>query len=250
MLRIWGPDQLSIDQASKAFLMEASSYSAPETGKAAKPPAPDLSGFTKAQRHSRLVARLRYILPIFVVVAIGTFLYASGAFAPSRKLETRKFSAEVESIQLDKDSVIMMNPRLVTKGKTQGNYELTARTATRRISDPNRFILVGVNARMKKKSGGWSILRADHGIYDKKTDMLNLKTNVEMRSDNGQIARMDTARMNVKQGTLVTDSPVVVDMPNGVIRANGMTIRERGKIFRFEKRAHMKLNLNRKGQEK
>jgi len=236
------------DHANKALLMQTSSYSALEPGGKIK--VPDSSGFQKAQHHSRLVARLRFILPIFVVIAIGTFLYASGAFAPSRKLETKKFSAEVESIQLDKDSVVMMNPRLVTKGKTEGNYELTAETATRRIDNPNRFLLVNVNARMKKKSGGWSKLRADHGIYDKKTDMLDLKSNVEMRSDKGRVARMETAKLNVKKGTLVTNSPVVVNMPNGVIRANGMEIRERGKVFRFEKRAYMKLNLDKKGQEK
>jgi lipopolysaccharide export system protein LptC len=155
----------------------------------------------------------------------------------------------VESVQLDRDSVIMLKPRLVTKGKTQGNYELTAESATRRINNPNRFLLVNVDARMKKKSGGWSKLRADKGIYDKKTDMLDLKSNVEMRSDNGHIARMDKARLNVKKGTLVTKSPVVVNMPNGVIRANGMEIRENGKVFRFEKRAHMKLNLNKKGRK-
>ncbi len=229
--------------------MQISSYSAPEPGKGGHGHAPDIAKFQKAQNHSRMVAKLRYILPVLVVIAIGTFLYASGAFSPSRKLETRKFTAEVESIQLDKDSVIMMNPRLVTKGKTQGNYELTAESATRRIKNPNHFLLVNVNARMKKKSGGWSKLRADNGIYDKKTDMLDLKNNVEMRSDNGHVVRMDKARLNVKKGTLVTDSPVVVNMPNGVIRARGMEIRERGKVFRFKKRAHMKLNLSKKGQK-
>ncbi len=230
--------------------MQISSYSAPRSGKNANINPPDILGFQKAQHHSRIIRKLKYILPVIVVLVIGTFLYASGAFSPSRKLQTDKFSAEVESIQLNKDSVIMQNPRLVTKGKSEGNYELTADTATRRIDNPSRFLLVNVKATLNKKSGGWSKLRAEHGVYDKNTDILDLKTNVEMRSDNGQVARMDTAKLDVKKGDLVTRSPVVVTMPNGIIRASRMEILQRGKVFRFENRVHMKLNLNKEGQKK
>ncbi len=224
------------------------SYAAPEANNPAQYSIPVSREFENARRHSRIVLALKFVLPVCVIVLIGGFLYASGAFSPSLKLETKKYSAEVQSIQLDQNSVKMMNPKIVTQSDETGAYELRARSATRRIDNPDIFKLDMVDATMTRRSGGWAKMQADKGTYNKKSDTLDLAMNIKISSDRGFTAYMDKARMDVKSGDLVTDRKVLVDMPNGTIRANRMKILNRGTLFRFEKRAHMKLILKQKGQ--
>lgn len=213
-------------------------------------PAIDHASFDRAAKTGRLIASLKYILPVIALFLIGVFLYLSGAFSPSHKIETDKYLAEIDNIQLKKDSAKLHNLKLVGSNNKNGNYELTAGTATRKIKQPGRYYLEKINAVMNKANGGWAKIKADNGIYDKKKDLLKLRDRVEVRSDKGYVARMAAARVNVNEGHLVSESSVVVDMPNGKVWAGHMEVINRGSIFRFTERPKMRIDMSNGGKQK
>lgn len=209
----------------------------------------DHDSFAKAARTGRLIKGLKYVLPVIALCLFGLFLYLSGAFTPPRKIETDKYLAEIDNIQLKKDSAKLHNLKLVGRNSKDGNYELTAGTATRKINEPDRYYLEQVDAVMNKTSGGWAKIQARTGVYDKKTDLLKLKDKVEIKSDKGYVARMAAARVKVSDGYLVSEAPVVVDLPDGKVRAGHMEVRDRGKVFRFTERPKMVINMSQGGKK-
>ena len=212
-------------------------------------PAVDHHSFARAERSGRMVTWLKYILPVIALCLIGLFLYLSGFFSSPVKLETDKYLAEVDNIQLKKDSAKLNNLKLIGRNNKDGNYELTAGTATRKIDQPGRYFLEKIEAVMNKKNGGWAKIRANQGVYDKKTDLLKLRDRVVIQSDKGYVARMAAARVNVNEGHLQSESPVQVDMPNGKVRAGHMEVIDRGQIFRFSERPKMVINMSNGGKQ-
>lgn len=210
----------------------------------------DHDSFAKAEKSGRLIASLKYILPVIALGLIGVFLFLSGVFAPSLKLETDKYLAEIDNIQLKKDSAKLHNLKLVGRNSKDGSYELTAGTAIRKIEQPGRYFLEQIDAVMNKKGGGWARIKADKGVYDKKTDILKLRDQVEIRSDRGHIARMAAARVNVNDGRLISEAPVDVDIPNGNVKAGQMEVLDRGRVFRFSERPRMVINMSDGGKKK
>ena len=209
----------------------------------------DHDSFAKAARSGRLIKGLKYVLPVIALCLFGLFLYLSGAFTPPRKIETDKYLAEIENIQLKKDSTKLHSLKLVGKDDNDGNYELTAGTATLKNNEAGRYYLEQVDATMNKSNGGWAKIQANTGVYDKKTDLLKLKDKVEIKSDKGYVARMAAASVKVREGYLVSEAPVVVDLPNGEVRAGHMEVRNRGKIFKFTERPKMVINMSKGGKK-
>ena len=213
-------------------------------------PSIDHRSFAKAEKTGRMIASLKYILPILMVILIGVFLFLTGVFSPSRKFETDKYLAEVDNIQLKKDSAMIQNLKLVGKSSKGGNYELTAGSATRKIDEPGRYFLEEIHAVLNKANGGWAKVKADKGVYDKANDILKLRDKVEIHSDSGYIARMASAWVNVDDGRLVSEVPVTVEHSSGNIKAGSMEVLERGKVFRFSKRPKMVINMSDGGKKK
>lgn len=210
-------------------------------------PAVNHGSFAEAEKTRHIIKALKYILPVIAFFLVGVFLYLSGVFGPVHKIETDKYLAEIDNIQLKKDSAQLNNLKLVVRNNNDGNYELTAATATRKNNEPGRYFLERVDAIMKKRNGGWAKIRGNKGIYDKKTDILKLRDRVEIRSDKGYVARMAAARVNVNLGHLVSEAPVDVDLPNGNVKAGFMEVLDRGRIIRFRERPKMVLNMSNGG---
>lgn len=204
----------------------------------------DHESFARAEKSGQLISGLKYVLPVVALILIAVFLYLSGAFAPSHKIENDKFLAEIDNIQLKKDSAKMHNLKLVGRGAEDGNYELTAGTATRKISEPHRYYLDIVDAVMKKSDGSWTKIRAKTGVYDKKADVLKLRRNVEIESKKGYVARMEAARVLVEKGELISEAPVEVTLPDGNVTAKHMEVIDRGRVFRFRGRPKMVMNMS------
>jgi lipopolysaccharide export system protein LptC len=57
-------------------------------------------------------------------------------------------------------------------------------------------------------------------------------------TDSGLEARLKSATIDFKAGTVVSREPVVVTLTNGSVDAQGLEIAERGKVLTFTGRVH------------
>ena len=81
--------------------------------------------------------------------------------------------------------------------------------------------------------GGIARLEAKNGTLDTQHERMTLRDDVRVWTENGQEAKLRSASVNFKAGTVVSKEPVVVTLPNGVINAAGVEVTENGKVLRF-----------------
>lgn len=181
----------------------------------------------RARRHSRLVRRLRRVLPALAVTLVVATVVANGrgllAYGP----------VSVGRISVENGVLMMENPRL--SGYSQGDktYELSAVSATQEISVPNVVRLRGVEARITEEDGRWTAVNARAGLFHSGNETLRLEDDVRVRTDQGYEMRLESADIAFKSGSVVTDRPVEVDMLNGLLRARRMRIENRGERIVF-----------------
>ena len=68
-----------------------------------------------------------------------------------------------------------------------------------------------------------------------KGDKIVLRDQIVVTSGQGYSARLREAAVDMKQGNVVSDLPVEVTLPNGLLLSNGMEIAESGAVIRFNR---------------
>ncbi|MCA0400081.1 MAG: LPS export ABC transporter periplasmic protein LptC [Proteobacteria bacterium] len=202
----------------------------------------DNPAFRAAQRHSRRVRIYRRAIPVLSLAAV--------AF-----LVMRSFSgfwggveAQVEAVGISGTKVVMEKPRLSGFKRDGRSYELTATSALQDLKTPNTVSLDTLNARMQTGNDGWADLAGAKGVYDSKIERLEVDGGVNVRTDGGLNATLKDARIEFKAGTITTDKPVEVTMPQGNVGAQRMELLDNGKRLVFEGRVRsVFVNPNAKG---
>jgi lipopolysaccharide export system protein LptC len=77
-------------------------------------------------------------------------------------------------------------------------------------------------------------MHARTGLFDTKTQLLDLTDDIFLQSTTGYEARLTQATVDMGAGTLSSDQPVAVKLPNGTLDANRLRITENGALVRFE----------------
>jgi lipopolysaccharide export system protein LptC len=75
---------------------------------------------------------------------------------------------------------------------------------------------------------------AQSGLYNSKTELLTLSTNIVVTSTNGYEALLSEAVLDVRAGKIVSEKPVVVKTSTLNINANRMEVTDGGDLMRFE----------------
>jgi lipopolysaccharide export system protein LptC len=101
---------------------------------------------------------------------------------------------------------------------------------------PSVIELIELQARMEQERNSFARLTANWGRYDQTADKLDLKGTVRVRTDTGYEADMQSAQVQMKLGTVVTNEPVDVRSRTGTISAERMEIMDSGKKIVFEGR--------------
>ena len=180
-----------------------------------------------ARRHSRLVRRLRHVLPALAGVLIIAMVLANGewllAYGP----------VSVGRISVENGVLKMENPRLSGYSQDNKTYELSAVSAMQDISVPDIVRLRGVTARITEEDGRWTSVDARAGLFHSGKETLRLEDDIRVRTDQGYEMRLDSADIAFKSGSVVSNQPVEVDMLNGLLRARRMRIENRGERIVF-----------------
>jgi lipopolysaccharide export system protein LptC len=182
----------------------------------------------------RAVRRARfapYISVGFAVLAIGVLvLFAHQAeFFSQLPLPPPKPRAAMPA-----ERVTVSQSTITGFDKDERPFSVTAQSAVQDKDAPSRVYLKTVSGESQKSNGEILKMRANSGLYDSDAKDLSLSGEVVISSEGRFIARMDTARVDVREKRLVSYSPVIVDLSGGsTIEAKALQITNDGHDILF-----------------
>jgi lipopolysaccharide export system protein LptC len=194
--------------------------------------------FRSAARHSRLVRFLRFTIPAAIVM-IAAYLLFKTFFNP--KLITN-FPIDPGKITLSGTKIVMELPRLTGFTTDSRPYEMTARAAAQDLTRPDILELKDIDGRVEMQDGQHITIKSINGVYDTRGELLKLNDHITLTSSSGYEGRLSEATVNVTRGSVVSDSPVEVKLPNGMLNANRLQVMENGAVIVFSGGVEMKLN--------
>lgn len=187
--------------------------------------------FARAKRHSARVRLLRKAVPAVVVVALAVIVVAS-VFNPFRILG--KLPIDIAGLAVQGTKITMESPHLSGFTSDQRPYELWAKSATQDVSDPNSVELHELRAKVQMEDKTGVTMDARNGLFDSKTQLLDLKDDIFLQSTTGYEARLTQASVDLGAGTVSSDEPVAVKLLNGTLDAKTLRITEGGALVKFD----------------
>ncbi len=181
--------------------------------------------FRFAERHSRHVRILRVAIPIgvalcLVVIVIATF------FNPLQILY--RLPNDLGTLVVSGTKITMESPKLAGVTRDSRAYELTAKAAAQDISKPDLVELKEIRAKLDMQDKSVMQMSAAGGVYNSKSEMLNLGPNILLSSSTGYEGRLSEAVVDIRKGNIVSKKPVEVKMLKGNLNANSLEVLEPG----------------------
>ena len=187
--------------------------------------------FKRARRHSRRVRFLRIALPSGLLLAVVAALLVS-RLDPLRMLT--KLPVDIGSLVISGTKITMQQPRIAGFTRDSRAYELTAKAAAQDVTKPETIELHGLYGTSEMSDRTVLTLTADNGIYDSKTEMLTLHKDVVFKSTAGLTVLLSDAVIDTRGGGIVSEKPVEVRFPQGIVNASRMEVVNSGEVIRFE----------------
>ncbi|MBN9584188.1 MAG: LPS export ABC transporter periplasmic protein LptC [Afipia sp. 62-7] len=187
--------------------------------------------FARAKRHSRRVRQLRLAVPLLVAASLLTIVGVS-LFNPFRLLSA--LPIDIGKLGVSGTRITMDSPHLAGFTPDQRPYELWAQSAVQDVTRPNNVELHELRAKVQMEDKTNLSMDARTGLFDTKTQILDLKENIFLQSSTGYEARLTQAAVDMAAGTVSSDEPVAVKLLNGTLDANALRITENGALVRFE----------------
>src|SRR3954470_3292996 len=185
-----------------------------------------------ARRHSLLVRFMRIGLPLGVIIGL-TALVLFSYFKPMQIFD--KLPSVSGNLGIQGSKITMQLPKIAGFTRDSRAYELTAENAVQDIATPDMIEPQNLRARMEMQDKDVVNLTARAGTYNTKGDKIILRDQIVVTSGQGYSARLREAAVDMKQGNVMSDQPVEVTLPNGLLTSNGMEIAESGAVIRFNR---------------
>ncbi len=186
--------------------------------------------FRSAARHSHFVRFLRYAIP-GVILIITAILLVATFFNPLRVISA--FPIDPGKLSLSGTKIIMELPRVTGFTTDQRPYELTARAAAQDLTNLEVLELQEITAKVELRDGQHVNITSINGIYDTKSEVLRLNDHIIINSTSGYQGVLSEATVHVSTGDIVSERPVEVRLPNGVLNANRLEVKENGAVIKF-----------------
>lgn len=177
-----------------------------------------------ARKHSQRVRIMRVLLMIAALLAVGTLIYEFMRQTPPDIPKTDPT-----------ESVKMVNPRY--SGRTDDGlpFYLTAKEAVRPTSDQETVQLIDpVLEFFREESSAKSIVIAKTGNYNDVDKILELRTDVNLNTDDGYECITTHARVFTKTKIIEGDEPISCVGAFGKVNGNTYEIRDNYKTFIFK----------------
>ena len=177
-----------------------------------------------ARRHS---ARVRLMQKALIAVAL--VLVAALVWEFSKRSPT-----SFDQVNPD-ESVKMINPRYSGRTSDGLPYYLTAKEAVRLTADANAVELTNPVLEFFREAGaGKSLVIAETGTYDDVNKILNLRTDVDLNTDDGNECKTTHARIYTRTKTIEGDEPISCTGTFGSVKGKAYEILDNYKTFVFK----------------
>jgi lipopolysaccharide export system protein LptC len=195
--------------------------------------------FRAAARHSRVVRFFRFAIPAGIAAIVSILLVAT-FFNPFRLIAA--FPIDPGKISLSGTKIVMELPRMNGFTTDARPYELTARAAAQDLTKPDILELKDISAQVELKDGQHVTIKSLTGVYDTKGEMLRLNDHITVNSSSGYEGHLSEATINVASGNIVSENPVELKLPNGLLNANRLEVMENGALILFGGGVEMTIN--------
>ena len=189
----------------------------------------------RAYRHSGRVRAMRRFIPVAAGGSVLLLLaYLFNPFAANLP------GVSVGPVTLAGTKVRMESPRL--SGFRQGTrgYEVTADAALQDVRKPSLIELVQMRGHITTDDqGGIARLSAASGLFDTAREALDLKTDIRIWTDKGEEARLQSAAVVFKTGSVTSQDPVTVSTARATVSAAALDVVENGKRISFVGNVHV-----------
>jgi lipopolysaccharide export system protein LptC len=193
-----------------------------------------------------MVRTIRIALPAAILLA-GAGYAGFTYFKPIGVLAALPSVSGKPSIQGSK--ITMELPKIAGFTRDQRSYQMTAETAVQDITKPDEVELQNLRAEIQMADADIVVITAKSGTYLTKADKVALREHIVVTSTQGYNAKLRQAVFDMKKGNVVSDQPVEVKMPSGVINANGMEVENSGEVIRFTRGVVLDLDMKDSSKE-
>jgi lipopolysaccharide export system protein LptC len=194
------------------------------------------------RRRSRL-AWLKFGLPLVAVGIIGVLTY----------LNYKHQSETVVSIPVVEDmpklDVGMKVSGIAFEGKSKSDrpFSVTALSATEAKDNKDLIDLEEPQAEIELSAQTWIAVTAEHGIYNRALDKVDLNGAVTVYHDNGLTFSTEQAAMDLTANTASGTKPVTGKDATRELSAEGFEMLDDGATVLFKGRSYLKISPKGKG---
>ena len=176
------------------------------------------AAFRRAQKHSRKVQFLKFVLPAAAILIAGSFAAYSYVSVPgsvsfdiSESAYTRRQAGHGQS---EARRLHQGKPPLFDDGDPRAfSIWTTAASSTSKASTPG--------CRSAPRSSRRSARR--RGIYDREKNTLDIPSAITVKTTDGMTAMLQSAYLEIGQGNLSTKDPVDIKLDGAQIVADAMS---------------------------
>jgi lipopolysaccharide export system protein LptC len=184
--------------------------------------------FQAARRHSRLVRRLRFLLPVAGVVAVVAFSVATRFALPG------DLDLSVARMSVTRNAIIMDNPELTGFDSRDREYSLSADRAIQALARPNQVRLEDIKAKVTVAGRGTATVTAGAGDYDNAESTLKLFGGIEVDSSEGYALRMTDADIDFGGGTIASPNRVTLRFADSETTGGAISVTGGGQVIVME----------------
>lgn len=183
----------------------------------------------QARRHTKLVQVLRIAFPLCALVIVALYFLSSKI-----TISVGGMQASVARVEISKDRLRMVNPKLEGVTDKKGVYAITADYADQEPSDTSIIHLTAVRAEVNDPAESWTRMTAPKGRFDTKKEALTLTGEIKVASSTGVTSLLSRADIDMKTQVVVSNEPVKVTFPDGKLDSRAMRIRISDRIITFK----------------
>ena len=192
--------------------------------------------FNRAKRHSRRVRVLKFAVPLLAVAIAVAFPVYSYLKAPL------SVSVQADGTAFSNGKLVMANPKLNGFTKQKLPYSLTATRATQDVGQQAVIDLEGINAKLPVATDNIVSVDAEHGIYNRDANTMNLTSDVSVTTTDGLAAKFKSIFLDMGKGSMKTSNPVDVSRGGSRITADSMSVEDNGRLVVFENRVRVNID--------
>lgn len=181
--------------------------------------------FQAARRHSRLVRRLRVVLPISGTLVIAGLIVATHFSLPAG------VDLSAARLSVTSNAIIMDNPHMTGFDADEREYSVKADRAIQQLTNPDAVRLERITATVKVAGQGGATITAGSGDYDNSERTLKLHGGIVVQSSEGYALRMRDANIDLRGGTMASAEPVTIDYRDSTITGGSIAVTGGGQVI-------------------